>query len=67
MATRAAYVIAKGSLAEFCRAKRLPHATFVSFQEVIRHLADWLDRPAAAGASRAGQGQVPPSPAASTY
>jgi 2,3-diketo-5-methylthio-1-phosphopentane phosphatase len=45
MATRADYVIAKGALAEFCRAQRLEHASFSSFEDAIRRLAEWLDRP----------------------
>ena len=44
MAARAGYVIAKGTLAGFCRARGLPHASFATFADATRHLADWLDR-----------------------
>ncbi len=44
MAERAAYVIAKGALAEFCRARGLPHAPFASFDDATRRLAEWIDR-----------------------
>jgi 2,3-diketo-5-methylthio-1-phosphopentane phosphatase len=44
MATRADFVIAKGALAEFCRAQGLAHASFSSFEDAIRRLAEWLDR-----------------------
>jgi 2,3-diketo-5-methylthio-1-phosphopentane phosphatase len=57
MAARAAYVIAKGTLADFCRARGLPHASFVNFDDATRHLALWLDRQreraASAGSPRA--------------
>jgi HAD superfamily phosphoserine phosphatase-like hydrolase len=44
MAARAGYVIAKGALAGFCRERGLPHASFATFADATRHLADWLDR-----------------------
>jgi HAD superfamily phosphoserine phosphatase-like hydrolase len=44
MAARADYVIAKGTLAEFCRARDLPHASFRNFEDVTLRLAEWLDR-----------------------
>jgi HAD superfamily phosphoserine phosphatase-like hydrolase len=44
MAARAAYVIAKGTLAEFCRERGLAHASFSTFADATQHLADWLDR-----------------------
>ncbi len=44
MAVRARFVIAKGALAEFCRARGLAHASFRNFDDATRHLADWLDR-----------------------
>jgi HAD superfamily phosphoserine phosphatase-like hydrolase len=44
MAARAGYVIAKGTLAGFCRARGLPHASFTTVADATRHLAEWLDR-----------------------
>jgi 2-hydroxy-3-keto-5-methylthiopentenyl-1-phosphate phosphatase len=44
MATRAEYVIAKGSLADYCRRRKLPHATFVDFSDVTAALSAWLLR-----------------------
>jgi 2-hydroxy-3-keto-5-methylthiopentenyl-1-phosphate phosphatase len=56
MADRARFVIAKGTLAEFCRAHGLAHASFRNFDDATRRLAEWLDlkadRPADAPASR---------------
>jgi 2,3-diketo-5-methylthio-1-phosphopentane phosphatase len=59
MSVRAGYVIAKGALADFCRARRLPHAPFRDFDDATLSLAEWLDlrgdwpgqrkRPAGAG------------------
>ena len=43
MAVRARFVIAKGTLAEFCRARGLAHASFRNFDDATRRLADWLD------------------------
>lgn len=43
MAARAGFVIAKGALAEFCRARGLPHAAFSNFAEATWCLAEWLD------------------------
>jgi len=58
MAVRARFVIAKGALAEFCRAGRLAHASFRNFDEATLRLAEWLDhdadRPADAPASLRG-------------
>lgn len=54
MSTRADYVIAKGALADYCRRRGQPHATFTGFDDVKAHLATWLatsDR-APAGAPR---------------
>jgi 2-hydroxy-3-keto-5-methylthiopentenyl-1-phosphate phosphatase len=34
MATHAKYVVAKGALADYCRRRRLPHATFSDFHDV---------------------------------
>ena len=42
MSTRADYVIAKGSLADYCRKRGRPHATFTDFDDVTAHLAAWL-------------------------
>jgi 2-hydroxy-3-keto-5-methylthiopentenyl-1-phosphate phosphatase len=42
MATRADFVIAKGTLAGFCRSRGLPHQTFAGFDEATAHLARWL-------------------------
>src|SRR5262245_38001239 len=44
MAERADYVIAKGTLAEFCREHNLPHASFTTFDDVTARLARWLAR-----------------------
>jgi 2-hydroxy-3-keto-5-methylthiopentenyl-1-phosphate phosphatase len=44
MAERAAYVVAKGALAEFCRAQGLPHASFASIEDATERLAEWLNR-----------------------
>jgi 2-hydroxy-3-keto-5-methylthiopentenyl-1-phosphate phosphatase len=56
MAARARFVIAKGALAEFCRARGLAHASFRNFDDATHRLAEWLDvnadRPADAPASR---------------
>ena len=56
MAGRAGFVIAKGALADFCRARGIAHASFRNFDDVTRHLADWLERcgsrPAASSARR---------------
>jgi 2,3-diketo-5-methylthio-1-phosphopentane phosphatase len=43
MAARAGYVIAKGALAEFCRAQGLAHASFRNFHDATERLAKWLD------------------------
>ena len=42
MSTRADYVIAKGALADYCRTRGQPHATFADFDDVTAHLAAWL-------------------------
>jgi 2-hydroxy-3-keto-5-methylthiopentenyl-1-phosphate phosphatase len=56
MAGRAGYVIAKGALADFCRARGLAHASFRNFDDATGRLAEWLDldgtRSAAAPARR---------------
>ena len=44
MATRAEHVIAKGSLADYCRRRNLPHATFSDFYDVTAALSAWLLR-----------------------
>jgi 2-hydroxy-3-keto-5-methylthiopentenyl-1-phosphate phosphatase len=68
MAARAAFVIAKGALAEFCRARGLPHAAFSTFAEATQHLADWLDRQGSCERADAPFRRPPrPSRAASTY
>jgi HAD superfamily phosphoserine phosphatase-like hydrolase len=58
MAVRARFVIAKGALAEFCRARGLAHASFRNFDDATRRLSEWLDhdadRRADAPASRRG-------------
>jgi 2,3-diketo-5-methylthio-1-phosphopentane phosphatase len=67
MAVRAGYVIAKGALADFCRARALPHAPFGNFDDVTQRLAEWLDLPShrsAASRSR-GIGKDPQSGQAS--
>lgn len=42
MSTRADLVIAKGTLAAFCRGRGIAHRTFTNFHEVQAHLAAWL-------------------------
>jgi 2-hydroxy-3-keto-5-methylthiopentenyl-1-phosphate phosphatase len=42
MSARADFVIAKGTLAEYCRKRGRPHATFADFEDVTAHLAAWL-------------------------
>jgi 2,3-diketo-5-methylthio-1-phosphopentane phosphatase len=42
MSTRADFVIAKGTLADYCRSRATPHATFTDFEEVTTQLAAWL-------------------------
>jgi 2-hydroxy-3-keto-5-methylthiopentenyl-1-phosphate phosphatase len=57
MSTRADLVIAKGTLARFCRSRALPYRTFTDLQEARAHLAAWLqlDRvEASIGLSTAG-------------
>jgi len=57
MSMRADLVIAKGTLANFCRSRGLSHRTFTDFREVKTHLAAWLqsDRvEAVVGLSTAG-------------
>jgi len=44
MAGRAEHVVAKGSLADFCRHRGLPHATFADFHDVTEALSAWLLR-----------------------
>jgi 2-hydroxy-3-keto-5-methylthiopentenyl-1-phosphate phosphatase len=43
MAARAGFTIAKGALAEFCRAQGLAHAPFRDFDDATKRLAEWLD------------------------
>ena len=52
MSTRADFVIAKGALADYCRSRGQPHATFTDFDDVTAQLAAWL----ATARPRAGQG-----------
>jgi 2-hydroxy-3-keto-5-methylthiopentenyl-1-phosphate phosphatase len=70
MAARAGYVIAKGALVDFCRARGLRHASFATFDDATRRLAEWLDlqvgRTATATAMRSC-GQSRSSRALSTY
>jgi 2,3-diketo-5-methylthio-1-phosphopentane phosphatase len=57
MSSRADLVIAKGTLANFCRSRGIEHRTFTNFREVKAHLAEWLrtgDIEAAAGLHTAG-------------
>ena len=42
MATRADFVIAKGTLAGFCRSRGLAHRPFSDFNDATAHLARWL-------------------------
>jgi 2,3-diketo-5-methylthio-1-phosphopentane phosphatase len=43
MAVRARFVIAKGTLAEFCRSRGLAHVSFRNFDDATQRLAEWLD------------------------
>jgi 2,3-diketo-5-methylthio-1-phosphopentane phosphatase len=58
MAARAGFVIAKGALAEFCRARGLEHASFRNFDDVTRIVAQWLDRRDARPGERAARGET---------
>lgn len=42
MSTRADFVIAKGTLAGFCRSRGLAHREFGDFDDATAHLATWL-------------------------
>ena len=42
MSTRADFVIAKGTLAGFCRSRGLAHREFRNFDDATAHLAAWL-------------------------
>jgi 2,3-diketo-5-methylthio-1-phosphopentane phosphatase len=42
MSTRADYVIAKGTLADYCRSSAQAHATFANFGDVTARLSAWL-------------------------
>ena len=42
MATRADFVIAKGTLAGFCRSRGLEHQSLTGFEEATAHFARWL-------------------------
>jgi 2,3-diketo-5-methylthio-1-phosphopentane phosphatase len=42
MATRAKHIVAKGSLADYCRRRKLPHATFADFYDVTAAVSAWL-------------------------
>jgi 2,3-diketo-5-methylthio-1-phosphopentane phosphatase len=42
MSTRADFVIAKGTLAAFCRSRGLPHRPFENFSDAAAHLSWWL-------------------------
>jgi 2-hydroxy-3-keto-5-methylthiopentenyl-1-phosphate phosphatase len=44
MSTRADYVIAKGTLANYCRSRGQAHAQFADFADVTQRLAAWLAR-----------------------
>jgi 2,3-diketo-5-methylthio-1-phosphopentane phosphatase len=44
MAAQADFVIAKGALAGFCKARGLSHASFRNFDDVTERLVEWLDR-----------------------
>ena len=54
MSMRADYVIAKGTLADYCRARGHAHASFAGFDDVTARLSAWL-----AGAE-SGSRAVPP-------
>lgn len=41
MSESADYVIAKGALADYCRSRGRPHATFADFDEATAHLTAW--------------------------
>ena len=52
MAVHADFVIAKGSLANFCRRRGLPHVSFANFEHATQHLSRWLASSAAEAAAR---------------
>lgn len=68
MSMRADYIIAKGNLADYCRAHGQPHASFAHFNEVTARLSAWLagtetciQHPAAAVSSPADSAVRSPS------
>jgi 2,3-diketo-5-methylthio-1-phosphopentane phosphatase len=52
LAARAEYVVAKGPLADYCRRRGQPHATFADFYDVTAALSAWLVRENWAAARR---------------
>ncbi len=43
MSAHADFVIAKGTLADYCRSRGLPHGSFETFDHVTAHLCRWLE------------------------
>jgi len=43
MSAHADFVIAKGTLADFCRSRGLPHGAFDNFDHVTAHVCKWLE------------------------
>jgi hypothetical protein len=44
MSMRADYVLAKGTLADYCRTRGQRHASFAGFNDVTARLSAWLAR-----------------------
>jgi 2-hydroxy-3-keto-5-methylthiopentenyl-1-phosphate phosphatase len=67
MAMRADFVIAKGTLAGFCRSHGLAHQSFSDFDDATMHLSKWLaadELQARASVTTAGGGREEPIPEA---
>jgi 2-hydroxy-3-keto-5-methylthiopentenyl-1-phosphate phosphatase len=43
MSAHADFVIAKGTLADFCQSRGLPHGSFKTFDHVTTHVCKWLE------------------------
>jgi 2-hydroxy-3-keto-5-methylthiopentenyl-1-phosphate phosphatase len=52
MSVHADFVIAKGSLVDFCRRRRLSYGLFANFDQATQHLSRWLARSLAEPAPR---------------
>jgi 2-hydroxy-3-keto-5-methylthiopentenyl-1-phosphate phosphatase len=52
MSVHADFVIAKGSLVDFCRRRGLPYGSFANFDHATQHLSRWLARSLAEAEAR---------------